>query len=575
MYIKQLMIVGKNLNNIHKKGERVYNPINMKISVVDSLQKIMPNTKELDTNITFPIQCLKNEKFSFQVAYCPDAKYGNIFLEVESDIKEFIKIQEVIHVPGHYVCAPDVVDDYYITKDSGLFPDYLFEYNKRAGLSFIPNLYQSIWITLEFPKGFEKSEASINFKFLDGSHNLLGSKHCGIKINDIELERTNFIHTEWFHVDAIINYYKVNQFTNEFWQAIKNYFEKACEFGINTIFTPLFTPSLDIKPGKERLTFQLVDVSFDDGIYNFNFSNLKTWIEIAKQVGFDYFEMAHFFTQWGADHVTKIFVEENKVVNKKFNYDTDIKSKEFIEFFESFAKAIDKFFIAEGIKEKVFLHVADEPPLDKIDDYKYVSELVKNNFEGYKTIDALSNYEFYEKGLVEYPVVATDSIEPFLENKVENIWSYYCVGQKDYVSNRFLAVPSNKTRIIGVQWYYYQIKGFLHWGLNFWNSIFSAIPINPYLSTDAKCGFPAGDAFLVYPGENLKPSESMRLYLLKEATQDYEMLCLLEKKIGREEVVKLIDNVFGEFTFKVYPKDNGEKLLELRRLSIELLVKVQ
>lgn len=547
----------------------------MRIAVVDSLQKIMPNVKELESNISYPIQCLKNEKFSFQVAYCPDRKYENIFLEVDSDIKEFLKIQEVIHVPGHYVCAPDVVDDYYITKDSGLFPDYLFEYDNRPGLSFIPNSYQSLWITLEFPKDSTITKGNITFKFYDEGKNLLGTEECEIKVNDISLERTDFIRTEWFHIDAITNYYKVDTFTDEFWQAINNYFEKAYEFGINTIFTPLFTPSLDIRPGKERLTFQLVDISITNGKYEFGFDKLKKWLEMAKQIGFEYFEMAHFFTQWGADHVTKIFVEEDGVLNKKFNYDTDIKSDEFIEFFKTFAKAVDEFFVNEGIKEKVFLHVADEPPLEKIEEYKYVSHLVKDNFTGYKTIDALSNFEFYEKGLVECPVVATDCIEPFLENKVENMWSYYCVAQKDYVANRFLAVPSNKTRIIGVQWYYYQIKGFLHWGYNFWNSIFSSIPINPHLSTDAKCGFPAGDTFLVYPGQDLKPIESMRLYLVKEGIQDYELLCLLERKIGRDNVIKLIDELFGEFTFKVYPKDNGEKLLELRNKAIELISEVE
>ncbi|MGL5346478.1 MAG: DUF4091 domain-containing protein [Peptostreptococcaceae bacterium] len=543
----------------------------MKIAVIDSLQKIMPNVKELNSNITYPIQCLKNEKFSFQVAYSLDAKYEALFLEVESDIKEFIKIQEVVQVPGHYVCAPDVVDDYYIRKDSGLFPDYLFEYDERAGLSVIPNSYQSVWVTLELPKDYDKTEESIIFNFYDSGNKLLGSEKCEIKINDISLEKTNFIHTEWFHVDAIINYYKVAPFTDEFWQAIQNYFEKAYEFGVNTIFTPLFTPSLDIRPGKERLTFQLVEISLKDGVYKFNFEKLKKWIEVSKQSGFEYFEMAHFFTQWGADHVTKIFVEEEGVLKKKFNYDTDIKSNEFVEFFEIFANELDAFFIDEGIKDKVFLHVADEPPLEKIESYKYVSCLVKNNFKGYKTIDALSDYEFYEQGLVECPVVSTDAIETFLENKVSNIWSYYCVGQKDYVSNRFLAVPSNKTRIIGVQWYYYQIKGFLHWGYNFFNSIFSAIPINPLLSTDSKCGFPAGDAFLVYPGDDLKPVESIRLYLMKEALQDYELLCLLEKKIGRGNVIDLIDEIFGEFTFKVYPKDEGQKLLELRNEAISLI----
>lgn len=532
----------------------------------------MPNTKSLDSNIGSSLECIKNEKFSFQVAYCPSKKYENIFLEVESDIKQYIKVQEVINIAGHYVCPPETVDDYYITKDSGLFPDYLFEYNENAGLNVIPNSFQSLWITLEFPKDFKLKNSSIKFNFYDEKNNLLGNKECSVEIKDISLEKTEFIHTEWFHIDAILNYYKVEPFSDSFWEAITNYFKTACDFGINTIFTPLFTPSLDVRPKKERLTFQLLKIRFENGVYTFNFEELEKWIDIAKSVGFENFEIAHFFTQWGADHVTKIFVEENGVLTKKFNYDTDIKGEEFINFFRAFAKEIDKFFIKKGIKENVFLHISDEPPLRKINEYEYVSQLVRSNFEEYKTVDALSNYEFYEKGLVKCPVVATNHIEPFLENDVKDLWSYYCTCQSDYVSNRFLACPSNKTRIIGVQWYYYRLKGFLHWGFNFWNSIFSAVTINPHLSTDAKCGFPAGDSFLVYPGEDLKPVESIRLYLMKEAMQDYELLCLLENKLGRDTVIKLIDNLFGEFTFKVYPYDNGEKLLNLRSEVIRLLL---
>lgn len=50
---------------------------------------------------------------------------------------------------------------------------------------------------------------------------------------------------------------------------------------------------------------------------------------------------------------------------------------------------------------------------------------LKPLIEGYPMLDALSNYEFYEQGLVDRPVAATNHIEPFLEQNVPELWAYY------------------------------------------------------------------------------------------------------------------------------------------------------
>ena len=85
-------------------------------------------------------------------------------------------------------------------------------------------------------------------------------------------------------------------------------------------------------------------------------------------------------------------------------------------------------------------------------------------------IDALSNYEFYEKNIVDLPVVCTDSAAPYIENKAENWWAYYCFGQNfNGLSNRYMAMPLQRTRIIGMQLYVTGVNGFLQWGYNFYN----------------------------------------------------------------------------------------------------------
>ena len=94
-------------------------------------------------------------------------------------------------------------------------------------------------------------------------------------------------------------------------------------------------------------------------------------------------------------------------------------------------------------------------------------------------------------------------------------WTYYCVGQGYKVSNRFITMPGWRTRILGVQLYKYRMEGFLHWGFNFYNTQYSLRPVDPYRENDADDAFPAGDAFIVYPGENGEEVESMRLPLIE------------------------------------------------------------
>nr|WP_330387739.1 DUF4091 domain-containing protein [Lacrimispora sphenoides] len=122
-------------------------------------------------------------------------------------------------------------------------------------------------------------------------------------------------------------------------------------------------------------------------------------------------------------------------------------------------------------------------------------------------------------------------MEPFLDHKVPHLWSYYCTAQCVDVANRFMAMPSARNRVYGLQVYKYGIEGILHWGFNFYNSAFSLRHLNSYEVTDCDGSFPSGDAFLVYPGPDGVPEESIRLMVLYEAIQDHRALKLLEQYI--------------------------------------------
>ena len=114
-------------------------------------------------------------------------------------------------------------------------------------------------------------------------------------------------------------------------------------------------------------------------------------------------------------------------------------------------------------------------------------------------------------------------------------------------------MPLQRTRVLGMQMYKYSIKGFLHWALNFWYSQLSKSRVNPYIVSDADGSFPAGDAFVVYPGDDGEPVCSLRLKVFREAFYDLRALKLLESKTGRDNTVEILDSE-GGITFSSYPK---------------------
>ena len=120
--------------------------------------------------------------------------------------------------------------------------------------------------------------------------------------------------------------------------------------------------------------------------------------------------------------------------------------------------------------------------------------------------------------------------------------------------------------------YKYGIKGLLHWGYNFYYNAGSEYTTNPYITTSGDGYYPSGDAFSVYPG-NEGPVCSARMKVFKDALQDIQLCEMLEKHIGKENVVKLIEDEAGmEINFEMYPR-NSEFYDKLNQKMKEIIAK--
>lgn len=536
----------------------------MEILVLSSLEKVFSDEKPSGSEIK-GFSMLKNERSSFQIAFSSE-KEQKVSFELTGNIAGYSEAFLIKEVPVGLACFEDA-DDYYLRKKSGNYPDCLVPVDGE--ISVESGKWYSIWIEV-MPKGncIGKNKVGVVIK----TDSEVGNAEIEIEVIDAELPEQELIHTCWYHSDCICNYYGIEPFSDEYWRINKNFIKMAAEHGINCILTPLFTPPLDTRVGGERKTVQLVKVRHNGGKYYFDFKNLRKWIAMCRECGIEYFEMSHFFTQWGAKHAPKVVAIDRKGREKKiFGWLTRTSSKAYDDFLRQFAVALTKVIDSEGIKEKCFLHISDEPSEKHLEIYKKRAALINEIFPGFKVIDALSDFEFYEKGAVKHPIPCEDHINDFA-GRVPELWTYYCCGQgRSYVPNRFMSMPSLRNRVLGIIMYKYDIKGFLQWGYNFYNSQYSVKAIDPFKVTDAGGAFPSGDAFVVYPGKNGEPLSSLRLKVFYDGFEDMMALRLLESKIGREKVLDFIDkDLFKPLTFMEYPHEN-EWLLETREKINQLI----
>lgn len=482
---------------------------------------------------------LKGECLSFQLAYFWKGvrrSYARVCLD--SPLGGTVRVRAVKSVPVQYPCHPQV-DGNYLRTSPGLYPDLLCEL-RPEGIALISGQWQSLWVDVETDEHSEAGSYPLSIGIYDGK-DCLGSVSVTVEILPAVLPELPIPHTEWFHTDCLCNYYGFEPFSEAYWDCVGNFVKTAVRRDINMIYTPIFTPPLDTAVGGERRTIQLVEVSLENGRYQFSYERLERWLQVCREAGVRYLEISHLFSQWGAAYAPKIMVNEGGKRWQKFGWHTPAQSEEYRDFLQALLPSLTAYLRAYWEAERIYFHVSDEPTREQLPGYQAAAGLVKPYLRGFKMIDALSDYEFYRSGAVEIPVCSNNHIGPFLENRPRELWSYYCTAQYLHVSNRFMAMPSSRNRIYGWQLYKYHIDGILHWGYNFYNSVESLYPISPYLVTDADGAFPAGDPFLVYPGTGGKPEESIRMMVHAEAMADLRALYLLERRLGRERVLKELD----------------------------------
>ncbi len=555
----------------------------MKTVILSSLEITTPNYCPESARIE-GVEGFRNEALSFQVAYKAECEKA-VNVRVKSDVD--VTMYDELFMPVYHTRTtghdreplPGVFPD--MLRKRSLNPDIytvtspwhnLNVPRNEAQMYVYSDCWRALWFTVnENQKTLDAGEYSVTVEFYDAhTDEKISETTVKVTLLNEKLAPQKLMCTNWLHCDCICDLHGVEMFSDKFFRLLENYVRVATVHGMNMIMLPAFTPPLDTPVGMERATAQLVKVTYSRGKYKFDFSLMKRYIDVCKRAGAKYFEHSHLFSQWGATAAPKIVATVKGKEKQIFGWDTVASSEEYSTFLKAYLTEVKKFLAEEKLSKKVLFHISDEPADFMLPTYLKALNVVKDELEGYMTGDALSHYEVYEKSSVKYPIVATHMIDPFKGTK--NLWCYYTSEQSwEGMSNRMFGTPPEWNRMIGVQMYGYDIKGFLHWAYNFYYGVLSQGQYDPRVDV---CGFStngAGACTLIYPSYDGTVMPSMRQKIFFEGINDQRALDLLEKKKGREFCENLIIKHFGEISFR-----NGAKspkhLLDFRHeINMEIL----
>lgn len=527
--------------------------------LISSMEKCFGDSAVASFSEFSAARAVRGERFSFQWVFRSetplDAKEVCYF-RAESVLGDAVSAQRVELIPIRMPYYELRHDDNYLRGEMGLYPDLLMPISEKTQVFVTSRVTHALWIDIDIPADAPAGVCPIRLSMVNDRGEERFSAVFELHIVAAILPKQTLQHTEWFHADCLADYYRIPVWSEEHWRIVENFVRAAVRGGVNMLLTPIFTPALDTAVGGERTTCQLIDISCDAGVWSFDFAKLGRWIDMAQRQGIEYLEMAHLYTQWGAGHAPKIMATVDGVYKKVFGWETDSLSDEYRTFLDAFLPALTQYLRDRGIADKCVFHISDEPHVEHLERYGAARAQVAEHLRGFVIMDALSNYDFYRAGVVERPIPSTSRIEPFLEGNVPNLWTYYCCTQNVKLSNRFVAMPGARTRILGVQLYKYRIAGFLQWGFNFYNSQYSIEHIDPYRVNDGEYFAPTGDAFQVYPAPDGTAYETQHYQLFVEALRDLRLMQLAEACCGRDAVMAAVeDSLEAPITFTEYPRD--------------------
>lgn len=357
------------------------------------------------------------------------------------------------------------------------------------------------------------------------------------------IQEAKFQMLNFFHYDNVALQHNVEIQSSSYFDVLESYIQAQLDMRCTHIMLPIGVPVYENKQ-----------------IISFDFDFAEQVGKIAIELGAPYLcsnGIAHWYNE--ANHDCFL------------NWDHTIGVSTF-EGYRQLKLYFSKWYeivLRNGWQNKIYQSLADEPQVGRETSYRILACICRKCLPNVNIVEAVETTDL--GGAVDIWVpkqeVLERKIEEFTKLQImgEDVWCYTCAFPGGSIMNRNMDLPLCISRSVLWLCAMYKLKGFLHWGFNFYEG--------DDLWNKACCShrgrlIPAGDAHIVYPGEN-GAWHSMRFEAQRNGAQDYELFHLLQTK--NENLFKeLIQRVCTSFS--KYECD-GDLLLQVHKILLEELCK--
>lgn len=381
---------------------------------------------------------------------------------------------------------------------------------------------------------------SITIDVAVGSQSVqLTANVCVHKATVPMLKNARFGMVNWLNIEEICRQHKVDKVSTEFDALLAAYIDNETEIRNTHLQLPSGVPVRDAE-GK---------------VVAFDFSLAVKVGNMALERGFNYI-MGGFVARF------EIWNEETHYLlwNRSVSIASHEGYRQLKLYFAEAARAVKE----NGWEGRYMQTLVDEPQFPNSDHYRMLSCICRKFLPGIPIHDPVESTKL--DGALEIWDVKQAVYEKYfdeyqnLQALGEEMWLYTCGFPAGKMMNRVMDLPLTASRLPMWLCVLYGCKGFLHWGYNvhtaepFGITCYTLDPANPDIA------YPAGNAHIVYPGEN-GPLHSVRAQLQRAGAEDAELLMqLMEKNPDKAgEIIRSVSRNFSDYTFDGNDVDKARK----------------
>lgn len=498
-----------------------------------TFKQVDPFLKVLRESNFFPeftdtVEVAKGENATFQFA----VRSGMPLKDLQFDVTAFrsgqgasmnVSRKGFVNYVKEGRLTPELANDAILSL-SRYYPDPICE---EQNWSVERDLTQPMWVTLPVPADAKEGcyRAEVTLKGLAGNKPFSFTREIYVKVYPVTIEKPSLWVTNWFTTAddkmKVFNGGKdVEPYSAEYWKMVGELASKLHECYTNVI---LFSP------------LQHIEFSEKSGKYSFDYKNFDRFIDVFRQAGaLKMIEGGHIAARAGNwDSNFEAYVPEvDKDGNKKL-VQYPISSEKASNFYRQFLPSLMSHLQKRGLKDIYVQHIADEPIESNFKSYVEIARFVKDICPDLKIIEACHTHNLENTVDIWVPQLNfyKDGYSFYQERQKagDEVWFYTCLAPQGNFANRFLELPSIKTRLIHWLNFRYGATGYLHWGFNFWKENSDPYGETTTMNLESGNTLPGGDSWIVYP-KNGKLYSSIRLEAMRDGIADYTLLQMLAQK---------------------------------------------